>query len=201
MSAHKSVLPTHNFRIANFPVSAKRSLIPVLPTHHSCIANTQCCKMVLNSLIVNMPFLYCQHASSILPTHRFRIANMPVPYCQHTVSVLSTYPVLSHGYQQPYCKRTVPVLSTCQFRIVTTPFRIANTPVPAKRTSIPLPQARLTSHANTKRGAAQHQLHGSSQKKKAVTYSPALHCSTIGASGLNFSVRNGKRWDTTAIAT
>ena len=38
-------------------------------------------------------------------------------------------------------------------------------------------------------------------KKKAVTYSPALHCSTIGASGLNFSVRNGKRWDTTAIAT
>ena len=25
--------------------------------------------------------------------------------------------------------------------------------------------------------------------------------STIGASGLNFSVRNGKRWDTGAIAT
>ena len=37
--------------------------------------------------------------------------------------------------------------------------------------------------------------------KKAATYSPALHCSTIGASGLNFSVRNGKRWDTTAITT
>ena len=37
--------------------------------------------------------------------------------------------------------------------------------------------------------------------KKAVTYSPALHCSTIGASGLNFSVRNGKRWNPTAIAT
>ena len=37
--------------------------------------------------------------------------------------------------------------------------------------------------------------------KEAATYSPALHCSTIGASGLNFSVRNGKRWDTTAIAT
>ena len=28
-----------------------------------------------------------------------------------------------------------------------------------------------------------------------------MHCSTIGASGLNFSVRNGKRWDTTAQAT
>ena len=35
--------------------------------------------------------------------------------------------------------------------------------------------------------------------KEAATYSPALHCSTIGASGLNFSVRNGKRWSPTAI--
>src|SRR5574344_2186698 len=32
-----------------------------------------------------------------------------------------------------------------------------------------------------------------SLSKEAATYSPALHCSTIGASGLNFSVRNGKR--------
>ena len=39
------------------------------------------------------------------------------------------------------------------------------------------------------------------KKKKAATYSPALHCSTIGASGLNFSVRNGKRWNPTAITT
>ena len=37
--------------------------------------------------------------------------------------------------------------------------------------------------------------------KEAATYSPALHCSTIGAGGLNFSVRNGKRWDTAAITT
>ena len=37
--------------------------------------------------------------------------------------------------------------------------------------------------------------------KKAVTYSPTLHCSTIGASGLNFSVRNGKRWNPAAVAT
>ncbi|MDD7462117.1 MAG: hypothetical protein PUK67_06590, partial [Prevotellaceae bacterium] len=29
---------------------------------------------------------------------------------------------------------------------------------------------------------------GSRNEKKAATYSPALHCSTIGASGLNFSV-------------
>ena len=38
-------------------------------------------------------------------------------------------------------------------------------------------------------------------EKVAVSYSPALHCSTIGASGLNFSVRNGKRWDPAAITT
>ena len=36
---------------------------------------------------------------------------------------------------------------------------------------------------------------------KAATYSPALHCSTIGDDGLNFSVRNGKRWDPAAVTT
>ena len=39
------------------------------------------------------------------------------------------------------------------------------------------------------------------KRKKAASYSPALHCSTIGAGGLNFSVRNGKRWDPAAITT
>ena len=38
-------------------------------------------------------------------------------------------------------------------------------------------------------------------KKEAAAYSPALHCSTIGACGLNFSVRNGKRCDPTAMTT
>ena len=42
---------------------------------------------------------------------------------------------------------------------------------------------------------------GESKKKGAATYSPALLRSTIGAGGLNFSVRDGKRWGTTAIAT
>ena len=37
--------------------------------------------------------------------------------------------------------------------------------------------------------------------KKAASYSPTLHCSTIGANGLNFSVRNGKRWNPVAITT
>ena len=38
-------------------------------------------------------------------------------------------------------------------------------------------------------------------KKLAITYSPTLHRSTIGASGLNFSVRDGKRWYPAAIVT
>ena len=44
-------------------------------------------------------------------------------------------------------------------------------------------------------------LTGSSLEKKAATYSPALHRSTIGAGGLNFSVRDGKRWGPAAITT
>ena len=32
-----------------------------------------------------------------------------------------------------------------------------------------------------------------------MTYSPTNLCSTIGADGLNFSVRNGKRWIPDAI--
>ena len=45
------------------------------------------------------------------------------------------------------------------------------------------------------------EVNSSGSKKKAASYSPALHCSTIGAGGLNFSVRNGKRWDPAAITT
>ena len=35
----------------------------------------------------------------------------------------------------------------------------------------------------------------------ATTYSPTNYGSTIGAAGLNGSVRNGKRWDPRAVAT
>ena len=38
-------------------------------------------------------------------------------------------------------------------------------------------------------------------KKKAATYSPGVLSSTIGAEGLNFSVRNGKRWNPLAKTT
>ena len=54
---------------------------------------------------------------------------------------------------------------------------------------------------HTKKKAPGSELPGAPVIKKAVTYSPALHCSTIGAGRLNFSVRDGKRWDPAAIAT
>ena len=53
----------------------------------------------------------------------------------------------------------------------------------------------------TKKRAPKISLQSSLILKKAATYSPALHCSTIGADGLNFSVRNGKRWNPDAITT
>ena len=37
--------------------------------------------------------------------------------------------------------------------------------------------------------------------KEAATYFPTTKCSIIGVSELNFSVRDGKRWDLTAITT
>ena len=37
--------------------------------------------------------------------------------------------------------------------------------------------------------------------EEAATYSPTTKCSTIGVSELNFSVRNGKRWNLAAITT
>ena len=42
--------------------------------------------------------------------------------------------------------------------------------------------------------------HPSRGAKSAATYSPALRGSTIGACGLNFSVRDGKRWGPAAMA-
>ncbi len=56
---------------------------------------------------------------------------------------------------------------------------------------LPPPPKKSPAHTSCGRGT----------KKQAAPYSPALHCSTIGADGLNFSVRNGKRWDTAATAT
>ena len=38
-------------------------------------------------------------------------------------------------------------------------------------------------------------------RKAAATYSPTWWGSTIGASELNFSVRDGKRWILTAVTT
>ena len=65
-------------------------------------------------------------------------------------------------------------------------------------------EGRTSLEENTKKREALTPVSGvraSLLKKMAASYSPALHCSTIGAGGLNFSVRNGKRWDPAAIAT
>ena len=48
----------------------------------------------------------------------------------------------------------------------------------------------------TKKG---HPFEMSFSIKVAMTYSPTNLCSTIGAVGLNFSVRDGKRWIPNAI--
>ena len=42
---------------------------------------------------------------------------------------------------------------------------------------------------------------GPGSRNTAASYSPNWWVSTIGAGGLNFSVRNGKRWIPAAIAT
>ena len=49
-----------------------------------------------------------------------------------------------------------------------------------------------------KRKGSDHQI---GPLEVAATYSPTLRCSTIGVVGLNFSVRNGKRWNPKTITT
>ena len=56
-------------------------------------------------------------------------------------------------------------------------------------------------HTQKKEEPPQLMFAAEAPSKKAATYSPALRCSTIGAPGLNFSVRDGKRWNTGAKAT
>ena len=68
----------------------------------------------------------------------------------------------------------------------------------------------LRTCANNARGCTVPPTGGNKNKKgqtlksdleEAATYSPTTKCSTIGVNGLNFSVRNGKRWNPIAITT
>ena len=59
----------------------------------------------------------------------------------------------------------------------------AGSSMEGKKAGVPLPEAKGSRRGTPEKGAA--------------TYSPALRRSTIGAGGLNFSVRDGKRWGTT----
>ena len=77
-------------------------------------------------------------------------------------------------------------------------YRFSSSLTALSHSSFPL-QAIVTRHnkKSLRKAPALRRLH----VKKAATYSPTLHCSTIGADGLNFSVRNGKRWNPDAITT
>ena len=61
----------------------------------------------------------------------------------------------------------------------------------------PLDNARAE---HTKKSRLAGRSTGRRDPKTAATYSPTS-CSTIGVTKLNFSVRNGKRWNLRAIAT
>ena len=67
------------------------------------------------------------------------------------------------------------------------------------------PGARRNSHdvrARTKKGARPEiNVSRSGARRTAAAYSPTWWGSTIGDAGLNFSVRNGKRWIPGSIAT
>ena len=64
------------------------------------------------------------------------------------------------------------------------------------------PQGRRQARAaETKKAPRRGMSPGGALKKAAASYSPALQRSTIGAAGLNFSVRDGKRWNPGAMAT
>ena len=56
-------------------------------------------------------------------------------------------------------------------------------------------------HKKRKGEAAKERILAASPDKAAATYSPTAQRSTIGVRGLNFSVRNGKRWIPAAVAT
>ena len=55
----------------------------------------------------------------------------------------------------------------------------------------------MSSRQGTKKGLQSRLTLKTSSKRRQPPTLP--HCSTIGANGFNFSVRNGKRWDTAAI--
>ena len=63
------------------------------------------------------------------------------------------------------------------------------------------PSGHAVHAGHKKRASPKDHPSGRPDSKKAASYSPASHRSTIGAGGLNFSVRNGKRWNPAAITT
>ena len=67
------------------------------------------------------------------------------------------------------------------------------TPPPGEGSGVRLPQNGGSPRSSVAAGA-------STLKKRRLPTLPRV-CSTIGAGGLNFSVRNGKRWNPATVAT
>ena len=87
-------------------------------------------------------------------------------------------------------------ITSCLVQMV----RVCHIPYLKKGLRLTVYRLPLETHINV-RSPDHSSQSGLQNKKKAATYSPTLHCSTIGAIGLNFSVRNGKRWNPDAITT
>ena len=112
----------------------------------------------------------------------------------------SQYSSLPQLQEVPYWQKieTSPSLSSTIITYHYSSSVITSPPITAHHT---LPPLRLHPSKRKKESPGDKSPGLSRVWKEAATYSPALHCSTIGAGGLNFSVRNGKRWDPAAITT
>ena len=171
-----------------------------MPPFPYCQRTSPYCQRTISALPTSLflpsglSFLYCQHTIPVLPTHHSCIANTPFLYCQHTQCCHMVINSLIVNAPFLYCQHASSVLSPHHSVLPTHHFLPSGLPFPFRKPGSRLMPRRKEEPRNTCCMAPL-------KKKRAVTYSPALHCSTIGASGLNFSVRNGKRWDTTAIAT
>ena len=171
-----------------------------MPPFPYCQRTSPYCQRTISALPTSLflpsglSFLYCQHTIPVLPTHHSCIANTPFLYCQHTQCCHMVINSLIVNAPFLYCQHASSVLSPHHSVLPTHHFLPSGLPFPFRKPGSRLMPIRKEEPRNTSCMAPL-------KKKKAVTYSPALHCSSIGANGLNFSVRNGKRGDTTAIAT
>ena len=133
-----------------------------------------------------------RHLSTLLNTHETLLLKIICLNSYNSgLDYQNSYPLCLPCFLFIPCLRFFP-----PFSLLTYAFPLSFSSLSSFLVSLTLPQAQTQ-----KRSPGSSSSQGSRIIKKAATYSPTLHCSTIGASGLNFSVRNGKRWDPAAITT